>query len=165
MTIDYTRPPQSTPEAGQPRRSWWSRNWKWVVPVGCLTPLLLIGGCVAAIVMLVFGMIRSSDPYTDAVARAKSDPRVIQHLGEPIETGWWITGNVKIENDSGTADFALPLRGSRKNGILRVEASKDRGEWVYSLLTVSVDDGPVIDLTPPVDPSLQEPDDTTAPAG
>jgi len=44
-------------------RNWWDRNWKWFVPVGCLGSLILFLGFIAAIMLLVFGMMKSSDAY------------------------------------------------------------------------------------------------------
>jgi len=26
-------------EQSPPQRSWWSRNWKWALPVGCVLPI------------------------------------------------------------------------------------------------------------------------------
>jgi hypothetical protein len=36
-------------ETGNP--NWWSRNWKWFVPVGCLSLILLF----CAFIAVVFG--------------------------------------------------------------------------------------------------------------
>jgi hypothetical protein len=44
-------------------RNWWDRNWKWFVPVGCLGSLILFLGFIAAIMLLVFGMMKSSGAY------------------------------------------------------------------------------------------------------
>lgn len=166
MTIDYTqpRPPQRPQSPDHPPGGWFARNWKWVVIFGCLTPILLAGGCVAAVVFIAFGAIRATDVYDNAILRAQNDPRVIEHLGAPVKAGWWVTGNVSINNDQGTADFVLPLNGSKKRGKLEVEASRDGGPWNYSVLRVRVDDGPVIDLAPPLHPSPSE-SPSTAPPG
>lgn len=162
MTIDYTQPPPS-PEP-RPAGSWWSRNWKWVVPLGCLTPLLLIGSCVAGIVFFVFTAIKGSDAYTDAVQRAQTDPRVVTALGGPVEAGWWVTGNIDVDGSGGTADFDVPLQGTAKKGTLEIEAERDSGGWNYSVMRVHVDDGTTIDLIEP-DALSPEESDYTDPAG
>ena len=42
------------------RRSWWTRNWKWAAPSGCLViVLLLFGGCVA-LFSGVYGMVNNT---------------------------------------------------------------------------------------------------------
>src|SRR5204863_6238 len=55
-------------------RGWWSRNWKWVVPVGCLAPLVVCCGGIGMLVTFVFGAIKSSEPYREAVARGQASP-------------------------------------------------------------------------------------------
>jgi Cytochrome oxidase complex assembly protein 1 len=120
-----------------PQRSWWSRNWKWVVPVGCLVPLLGCGGLIAVGMVIVFGAIRSSDVYTEAMARAKADKQVQAQLGEPIEAGWMTTGNINLTNDTGTADLTIPLTGPKKSATLHAVATKAAGKWEYTTLDVT----------------------------
>jgi hypothetical protein len=133
MSVDYTQGPQ-------PQRSWWSRNWGWVVAIGCLTPLLLLGGCVAGLVFVVFAAIKNTDVYTDALAKAQSNPEVRQRLGEPIEAKWWMSGNVNASNDGGEADFQIPIKGPKGDGSIVVEATKNGGRWTYQQLYVRIGD-------------------------
>jgi hypothetical protein len=163
MTIDYTRPPQppQTPSpTGQPPSSWWGRNWKWVVTIGCLTPVILIGGCIAGLVLFVFSAIRSSDPYQEAVRRAQANPEVVSRLGTPIETKWWITGNVNVKNDTGDANLVIPLRGPKGDGAIHVQGTKDGGKWTYSRMTFE-SNGTQINLLE--EPSPPESTDTAPP--
>ena len=170
MTIDYTRPPQPPPPPPPnppgfsntpPPRGWWSRNWKWVVAIGCLTPLLLMGACVAGVAWLAVGAIRSSEPYTTAVDRARMNPEVRQRLGTPIEPKWWVTGNVDIENDAGTANFKIPIRGPKGEGVIDVSASQSGDDtWTYSRMDVDTDNGPIINLLEESAPSPPESTDT-----
>ena len=44
-------------DQAMPQKSWFGRNWKWVVPVGCLTPILVCGGFFTLIFGAVFGML------------------------------------------------------------------------------------------------------------
>ena len=54
------------------RRGWWTRNWKWAAPSGCLLVLLLaFGGCVA-FVAGIFGMMKNTAAYTQAMDRLQS---------------------------------------------------------------------------------------------
>jgi hypothetical protein len=130
-----------------PQRSWWGRNWKWVVPVGCVTPLLVCGGGITLIVVLVFGAIKSSDVYTEAVARAKANPEVKSRLGEPVEAGFWASGKVEVSGPSGEADLTIPLSGPKGSATLRAVATKTGGKWEYSTLEVTPgDSGGRIDL-------------------
>ena len=69
------------------RRGWWGRNWKWVVPTGCLTVIVLFFVFVVTIALAVFGMLKETDVYKTAVTRAKNDPRVATAIGTPIKEG------------------------------------------------------------------------------
>jgi Cytochrome oxidase complex assembly protein 1 len=130
-----------------PSRTWWRRNWKWVVPVGCLTPLLLCGGLTTLIFFLVFGTIKSSDVYTEALARAKANEEVKALLGEPIEAGFWVSGSFEVSGPSGKADLAIPISGPKGSATLYAVATKTGGGWQYSTLEVAPQDaGARIDL-------------------
>jgi len=117
--------------------TWWGRNWKWVVPVGCLAPLLVCCGGVLLLVVFVFGAIRSSEPYTEALARAKANPEVKAALGEPIEAGYWVNGSIEVSGPSGKAKIAIPISGPKKSATLYVEGTKTAGKWEYSTLDVA----------------------------
>jgi hypothetical protein len=118
-------------------RTWWGRNWKWAVPVGCLTPLLGCGGTIGLIFVVVFGAIKSSDVYTEALAKAKADQRVVAVLGEPIEAGYMVSGNIEVNGPAGKANLAIPISGPKKSGTLNVVATRNAGAWEYSTLQVA----------------------------
>jgi hypothetical protein len=126
----------------QPQRSWWSRNWKWAAPVGCLIlllPVLALTGFVGAILAIVFGSIRSTDVYQEALARARSSPPVGEALGEPVEDGLFMGGNISVTGPSGSADISIPLHGPKSKGTLYAVASKSAGRWEYQTLEVAVE--------------------------
>src|SRR5215813_4976287 len=128
-------------------KNWWGRNWKWVIPAGCLGSLLLCIGFVALLALLVFSALKSSDAYTEGVARARANPQVQKLLGEPIETGFWTTGKIEVSGPSGTADLAIPLSGPKGSATLYVIASKAAGKWEYSTMEVAPEGAAVrIDL-------------------
>lgn len=130
--------PTITP-AAPPPRNWWQRNWKWVVPAGCGSVIVLFAVFILSIVVFVFSVIRSTDVFRDALERAKADPQVRAELGEPVEAGWWLSGNVEATGPSGTADISIPLKGSRQNGKLYAVAHKSAGRWTYDTLEVEVE--------------------------
>lgn len=125
-----------------PPRSWWSRNWKWVVPVGCLVlllPILAFAGFLGALLAIVFGSIKSMDVYEQAIALAKSSPAVIEALGQPVEEGWMVGGQVKTSGPSGSASISVPLEGPKGEGTLYAIAFKNAGRWEYQTLEVAVE--------------------------
>jgi Cytochrome oxidase complex assembly protein 1 len=133
--------PTNFPSPGTPphRRSWWSRNWKWFVPTGCLTLILLFAAFIGAVVLLIFGSMKQSDVYKHSLAKAQTDPVVAQKLGTPIKPGMWLSGNININGPSGEAKLSIPISGPKGTGTIYVEATKSAGKWNYSLMQVAID--------------------------
>lgn len=120
------------------RQDWWQRNWKWLVPTGCLTVLLAFAGFIALIMALVFGMLRSSGAYSEAVELARTNPSVVSALGTPIEAGYFISGSITESGPSGEAEMSIPISGPRGEGMIYVEATKSAGAWEFYKLIVEI---------------------------
>jgi Cytochrome oxidase complex assembly protein 1 len=120
-------------------RTWWQRNWKWVVPTGILGGLAALACFVGLILLFVFGMFRGSDAYRDAMVQVRADRSVVRELGEPIQAGWWVSGSINVSGPSGSADFETPLQGPSGRGTLYVTAEKKAGQWHYTVLEVAVE--------------------------
>jgi len=141
--------PSSTPSSSAPkplRKNWWSRNWKWFVPTGCLTLAALVALFVVCIVFFVFGIIKSSDAYKTALMRAKEDQRVVAALGTPISDGLVPSGKTNVNGPSGEADIAIPISGPKGKGTIYAVGTKSAGKWEFSKLAVQIDGGEMIDL-------------------
>ncbi|HYI03166.1 cytochrome c oxidase assembly factor Coa1 family protein [Hyalangium sp.] len=139
---------ETTPEGGMaPRRSWWSRNWKWAVPVGCLG-LLASCGCLGAIAVYAgFNAVKNNEAYVQALAIAMSDDEVQATLGTPINTSLWNQqSSVANKDNEITAKFSVPLDGSKADGILRGDAIKIGNTWSYRVFQVEVPGQEPIDL-------------------
>jgi hypothetical protein len=120
------------------RSNWWTRNWKWFVPIGCFTVLLLFAAFVVSIAMIVFSAIKSAGPYKDALARAKMHPAVIEALGSPIKEGFFVSVNTNVNGAAGEANLAIPISGPKGKGTIYVKAEKSLGRWSYSDLVVEI---------------------------
>jgi len=94
------------------------------------------------IVTIVFGMMKSSHAYKDALAMAQADPYVKEALGSPIKEGFLVMGNINVNGSSGHADLAIPVSGPEGSGTIYVVASKSAtaaaGKWTISRLVVDV---------------------------
>lgn len=119
--------------------SWWGRNWKWFVPVGCLSVVLLFAAFIALIFTFVFGMMKNSTAYSEALEIARSNPAVTASLGTPIEEGFFVSGNINESGPSGEAELSIPISGPRGVGTIYLEARKSAGAWQFSKLVVDVD--------------------------
>ena len=132
----------------KPPRNWWQRNWKWFVPTGCLSLILLSVLFLFSIILLVFGAMKSSDAYRIAVARAKADSRVTAAIGTPIEESWFLSGNTEVNGSSGKSALTIPIHGPKGKATIHAVAEKSGGRWEYSKLDVTVENtGETIDLT------------------
>jgi hypothetical protein len=145
--MESSSPPPSPSMSQPPRGNWWQRNWKWFVPTGCLTFIALGVLFVVCIVFFVFSVLKSSDAYKTAVARAKTDERVIAALGTPIREGMFASGKANVNGPSGEADLAIPISGPKGKATIYAVATKSEGTWSFSKLSVKIDGtGETIDL-------------------
>ncbi len=117
-----------------------------IVAAVSLVVLLLCGGFVVGILTFVFGMIKSSQPYSEAITKARASPVVVEALGEPVETGFFVSGNIEITGSSGHADLAIPISGPNGSGTIYVVAEKSGGEWTYRTLAVAINDADRVNL-------------------
>ncbi|MBI4868029.1 MAG: hypothetical protein HY816_13875, partial [Candidatus Wallbacteria bacterium] len=95
---------------------------------------VLFGGFVALTLSLVFGSMKASDAYRQAMDRARTSPAVVEALGTPIREGFFVSGNISVDGASGMANLAIPVSGPRGKGTVYVEAKKAVGEWTFSRL-------------------------------
>jgi TonB family protein len=121
------------------------RNWKWMLPVGCLG-LILVGVIViGGIFFAAMSAIKSSDVYKGALERTQKSPEAVALLGEPIKDGWFVKGNLRFAGGSGTANFEVPVSGPKSSGTLYVRAIYE-GAWMYERLDLAPASGETISL-------------------
>jgi hypothetical protein len=154
-----TQPSPITPQIPAQSKSWLARKWKLLV--GLLVVLLVLGiAVVFGIISLVMSSIKGSDVATEAMARARSNPTVVQHLGLPIGEGWLVSGSINVSTGSGDADLSLPISGPKGKGTIYVTAQKSGGVWRYTLMQAAIaGTAEKIDL---LSPSTTQPSTTTA---
>lgn len=161
---------ESMPEGSMaPQPSWWSRNWKWAAPAGCLA--LFSCGCLGFVVLGLgaagagIAAVVSAAPMDEALQAATSDPEVQRVLGTPIKSNP-LERQVSINstNGRGHARMRLPLDGPTADGVLQAEANKDGEAWTFSRLVVEVPGERDIDLlessggsAPPSEPRTPRP--------
>jgi hypothetical protein len=129
---------QTPPTFPLQKPNWWKRNWKWFMPLGCLSIAVLFVVFVASIALIVFSAVKSTDVYKDAVARAKAHPAVIEILGSPIREGFLVSGNTNVNGASGEANLSIPISGPKGKGTIYVAATKSLGQWNYSGLVLEI---------------------------
>lgn len=150
MTVDYTQPrtyepPQ--PQPGQPPQKTKSGCGK-AIAIGCIIVIILGVLVCAAAVFVAFSAIKSTDLYKEARDRSMTDPRVIAAIG-PSHAGWWVTGNVHVNDNSGQGSVKFPLEGTKGDAKVEATATLDGSKWEYTKLIVKPENGPPIDLLKP----------------
>ncbi|MDJ0819622.1 MAG: cytochrome c oxidase assembly factor Coa1 family protein [Desulfobacterales bacterium] len=135
--MEIQSPPPLPGQRQTPSATWWQRNWKWFVPV-CFGVVVLVVGFIVGILALVFGMMKSSDAYKDALAMAQENQYVQEALGSPIEAGLLVMGNINVNGSSGHADLAIPVSGPYGEGTIYVVASKSAGRWTLLNLVTEI---------------------------
>lgn len=112
-----------------------------------------IFGGVATVVMgfLARGKIednvKSSPFYKNAIKLVRAHPAAVHLLGEPIKAGYIDVGNQRKNKIEGaTAQFEVPLKGSKQKGNLFVyavrEGEGDAERWSLKKVELEVADRP-----------------------
>lgn len=121
-----------------PQGGWWSRNWKWFVPVGCLSLLATCGCCVGGSFFFFVNTVKSSHAYQEGIARAKADPDVQKALGTPVEAGLMVQLNARFQNDERLTTARVPLSGPKGEGALFLKATERSGTLTFEQLDVVI---------------------------
>jgi Cytochrome oxidase complex assembly protein 1 len=119
--------------------SWFARNRKWTIPGEIFLAVSLLAGAVTVILSFVFGVMKSSEVYKQALAKTRASASVAKALGTPISEGIFVSGSIKISNNAGSADLAIPISGANGKGTVYVVAKRAMGNWTYSKLMVEID--------------------------
>jgi len=153
--------------ADRPRHGWLGRNWIWFVPTTLLALGLLCGGCCVGIFLLPFSLLKWSDPYKMTLERVQKDPKVIEALGEPIEAGWTVSGEVihQMGPPAGTARLDFDVTGPKGKAHVHSEARcaydvrSSRPEWGLTKVEVTTPDNQriVLDVSADKDDGQEAP--------
>jgi TonB family protein len=130
---NFQQPPQQPQQKGC-----LGRNWKWMLPVGCLGLILAVVALIGGIVFVAMSAIKSSEVYQGALKVVQTHPAAVERLGEPIQDGWFVQGNIKIDGSGGNANFQIPVSGPKSSGTLYVKAVSPDGTWMYERLDLAV---------------------------
>jgi hypothetical protein len=120
------------------QRGWFARNWMWVVPVGCLLPIV---GCV-----VIFGgaawfglSAMKGSPYMASVMAVSMNPEVQAALGDSLQPGQPPQADVMPGPGTNQVDFQYTLTGPKGTGKVHVVADRTADGWNYTTHTVTID--------------------------
>lgn len=121
------------------QKSWFSRNWGWLLGGGCISIIIVVVLLFIGVFYKITDSIKGSEPYSHAFSKAIENEKVIYLLGEPIETNGIGTSNFKYNNGRGEAQLLIPIKGPKGEGSIMVEADKPGDDWIYSELSVVIE--------------------------
>ena len=117
------------------------------MPVGCLLPVLFVGGCGLVVFLFATCIMKQSEAYKIALARAQANPAVIEAIGSPISQTGIVSGNSNVNGAIGEANLSIPLSGPKGKATLYVEAKKSADTWFFQTMVVKIEKtGERIDL-------------------
>ena len=130
-----------------PRPNWFGRNWKWVVPLGCLLPVLFAGGCGLLAFLFATGIMKQSDAYKIALARAQANPAVIEAIGSPISQTGIVSGNSNVSGANRPSEPIDPAEWPKRESYALCRSEEIGGHWVFQTMVVKIEKtGERIDL-------------------
>ena len=118
------------------KESWLDRHARWKIPLGCLIVIFLFCGFVAVIFTVLDVSFRKSTVYQEALARAGQSSEVVNHIGEPLQPGRVLQGQLNVSGSTGSAKMAIPITGPRGKATILLDARKVDGGWVFRTLDV-----------------------------
>lgn len=114
--------------------AWRKRRWisveefrktqkRWGIAGACLWVFLIFG----------FPLIMQatlSGQKSVALKAIRQIPKFSEVLGEPITTGWFLSGTLRKDMYSSCAIVEVPVFGSKTSGMLRMASVKEGADWL-----------------------------------
>ncbi|HGY5545847.1 MAG TPA: cytochrome c oxidase assembly factor Coa1 family protein [Prochlorococcus sp.] len=113
---------------------------------GCLGMMLMSVAGIAGFWLLIKNLMTGTTPSKLALERLRQDAVSRQLLGENIQPGWWISGQIKINGPRGMASISIPVTGSEGSGTLHMEARRRKGNWCFLDLELNPGKGASLNL-------------------
>lgn len=109
------------------------------MPVGCLVPVFFLIGCALAIFFFAIGVLKQTDVYKTALARAQENPAVIEAIGSPISQTGIVSGKSNVNGATGELDLFIPLRGPKGKATLYIKAKKSADIWYFQTMVAKIE--------------------------
>jgi heme/copper-type cytochrome/quinol oxidase subunit 2 len=105
--------------------------------------IVLIVALVVAVVsvFLIFRTMKSSEPYIMAMDKVQVNSEAQKIIGPPIKSSFWTMGEVSVEGACGKAELAIPVQGSKQQGTVYVNATKEQNKWKLDKLVLLPEGG------------------------
>ena len=113
--------------------------------------LLIVALFVGGITWFVFHTLSSSEAAETARTYLRNNEQLKQDIGEVKEFGWFVTGQINVQNANGEASLNFKVIGEKKTVNATVDLSyRSNRNWRVTGASY-VSDGRTIDLMKPYD--------------
>lgn len=140
--------PPPIPTHGPKPAGWWSRHWRWAMPLAVLLVLAGAGGGVAWSVLRWSEAARESPPMREAMRRAGCSIELVEAFGEPLRAESMPLGSMQTAiNGQRDVGLTVALEGPRARGRLFVKGTRSDDVWDYPVMYVLGENKQTFDLT------------------
>ncbi|MCF4101869.1 cytochrome c oxidase assembly factor 1 family protein [Gillisia sp. M10.2A] len=122
---------------------WWSKNWKWLVPL-CVF-VILLGGIILSSnvtghVSDVTQAYADPDLYENALIKAEENERVKQVFGdiEPLDKMAILEGGLHYSKNYNTVETSVRVKGAKAQGVIDIAANRVDERWEYYIIRIRI---------------------------
>ena len=125
-------------------KSWWQRNWKWILPIGIILFLVSI-----VLTLSIDGnptdILQAYNEdllYKNAIDKANSNERVIEVIGkiDDLDQLAILEGSSKYSNNNNSIEITFRVTGDKGKGKMDISADKNGTDWEYKKITIRIKD-------------------------
>jgi hypothetical protein len=124
-------------------KSWWKRNWNWVV--GCLVLLIVASTILFNTKIIGVGAditkaYLETSLYTDALQKAQADKRVSEILGtlQPIDKLSILEGAVTYTDSNQRVSSTIRVEGTKGKAKMDIKAQRVQNIWKYNQINIRI---------------------------
>jgi len=123
------------------RITWLRYNWKWLLPMAALGIFVPVTTCILVTVLLFsFLAFRTSTIYKQTMAAVRTDDRLIELIGSPVQPGILVLGTFSRHASGTMVNLTIPLYGPKGKATAFAVGSKTGGKWKFTTLQVQAKD-------------------------
>ncbi|MGV8815798.1 MAG: cytochrome c oxidase assembly factor Coa1 family protein [Gelidibacter sp.] len=129
------------------QKSWWKRNWKWLVPVGGIILISLgifINSGMGGIITDFAQSYSDTELYENALLKVNNDPKINKLLGEiePLGKMAILEGQTEYSNNNQSVNSTVRIIGKKGKAKMDIIAGRINDEWKYSKINVRIKNPP-----------------------
>lgn len=125
------------------RKSWWSRNWKWFLPLTLLSILsfgFILSSNIAGNTTDIVQAYSDNSLFEGAIQKANSNQEVLKIIGTitPLDQLAILEGNTSYSTGYNSVHSSVRIQGTKTKGKLDLTAFKKGTGWAYTKIVVRI---------------------------